>query len=44
MNDNQTVYQLIGEIEGTRRLANAFYDIMETDPALSELLAIHPLP
>jgi len=44
MNNNQTAYQLIGEIEGTRRLANAFYDIMETDPALSALLAIHPLP
>ena len=44
MNHNQSVYQLIGEINGTRELANTFYDIMEQDPQVQELLAIHPLP
>ncbi|WP_341502638.1 group II truncated hemoglobin [Gallaecimonas sp. GXIMD4217] len=27
-----------------RRIANRFYDIMETDPAAADLLAIHPQP
>lgn len=40
----QTPYQLIGGEEATRRLANRFYDIMETAPEAAELYAIHPLP
>ncbi len=40
----QTPYQLIGGEDATRRLANRFYDIMETAPQAAELYAIHPLP
>lgn len=40
----QTPYLLIGGEEATRRLANRFYDIMETAPEAAELYAIHPLP
>mgnify|MGYP000259139050 CR=1 FL=1 len=40
---NNTPYDHMGE-QGVRDLANRFYDIMETDPAAKELLAIHPLP
>ena len=39
-----TLYELIGGEEGTKRLANAFYDEMETNIHLQELLAIHKLP
>lgn len=35
---------LIGEDDGTRALANAFYDEMETNIHLKELLAVHQLP
>lgn len=40
----RTPYQLLGGEEAVKRLANRFYDIMETDPAVAELLAIHPQP
>lgn len=40
----QTPYQLMGGEETVRRLANRFYDIMETAPQAAELYAIHPLP
>lgn len=39
-----TPYELIGGEAATRRLANLFYDIMETAPEAAELYAIHPLP
>lgn len=38
-----TPYDHMGE-EGVRALANAFYDIMESDVHAQELLAIHPQP
>ena len=40
----QTPYQIMGGEETVRRLANRFYDIMETAPHAAELYAIHPLP
>lgn len=40
----QTGYEAIGGEPGTRRLANTFYDIMETDAFASDLLALHPKP
>ena len=39
-----TPYELIGKEPGTRRLAETFYDIMESAPEAMELLAIHPQP
>ncbi len=39
-----TAYDAIGGEQGTRRLANRFYDIMESDPVATELLALHPKP
>lgn len=39
-----TAYDAIGGEAGTRRLANTFYDIMESDPYATELLALHPKP
>ncbi|AWB66360.1 hemoglobin-like oxygen-binding protein [Saccharobesus litoralis] len=39
-----TLYFKIGEEQGTRALANRFYDIMLTAPEAAELLAIHPQP
>lgn len=39
-----TPYQLIGGEAATLRLANRFYDIMETAPEAAELYAIHPQP
>lgn len=39
-----TPYMLIGGEKGTRLLAERFYDIMESAPEATELLAIHPQP
>ena len=39
-----TPYELIGGEAATLRLANRFYDIMETAPEATDLYAIHPLP
>lgn len=39
-----SLYQLIGGESGTRNLAEAFYDEMETNIHLQELLAIHKQP
>ncbi|MEX1221252.1 MAG: group II truncated hemoglobin [Idiomarina sp.] len=39
-----TSYQQLGGQAGVRQLANRFYDIMESDPAAAELLAIHAQP
>ena len=39
-----TPYARIGGEKKVRELANTFYDIMETDPLASELLALHPQP
>ena len=39
-----SAYFAIGGEDGTRQLANRFYDIMESDPAARELLALHPQP
>ena len=36
-------YDSLGD-SGVKRLANRFYDIMETDPNAKDLLDIHPLP
>lgn len=40
----QTPYLLMGGEDTVRRLANRFYDIMESAPEAKELFAIHPLP
>ncbi|TAA41118.1 group II truncated hemoglobin [Corallincola spongiicola] len=40
----QSPYQLMGGEIAVKRLANRFYDIMETAPEAAELLAIHPMP
>lgn len=34
-------YALVGEEAGVRRLVNAFYDLMEQDPAFARLRRIH---
>jgi hemoglobin len=34
-------YEMIGGAEGVRRLADAFYDIMDSDPAYRELRDMH---
>jgi hemoglobin len=34
-------YELIGGEPGVRRLVDAFYDVMEQDPAYAELRAMH---
>lgn len=39
-----TPYQLIGGEQAVKQLANRFYDVMESDPHLADLLAIHPKP
>ena len=39
-----TPYLLVGGEAKVRQLANCFYDIMESDPHVSDLLAIHPKP
>lgn len=44
LSDSLTPYKLIGEERGTRALSNAFYDEMETNIHLKELLDIHQLP
>jgi hemoglobin len=36
-----TPFQLIGGEAGVRRLVEAFYDVMERDPALKRLRALH---
>jgi len=40
----ETPYSLIGEAQGVRDLVNAFYDEMETNIHLKELLAVHQQP
>ncbi|MDP4530224.1 group II truncated hemoglobin [Alkalimonas delamerensis] len=40
----QTPYAIMGGEAAVRRLANRFYDVMETAPEARELLAIHPQP
>ena len=40
----KTAYEVIGGEEGTRKLANTFYDIMESDEFAADLLALHPKP
>lgn len=37
-----TPYQLMGGEPGVRRLANAFYELMASEPAFWPLRAIHP--
>lgn len=44
VSEPNSLYSLIGEEQGTRKLANAFYDEMESNIHLQELLAIHPQP
>ena len=39
-----SLYKLIGGEAGTRKLAETFYDEMENNVHLQELLAIHKLP
>ncbi|GGW96173.1 group II truncated hemoglobin [Alteromonas halophila] len=39
-----TPYQKLGGDEAVRQLANQFYDIMSTDPAVADLYAMHPKP
>ena len=39
--DRLSPYQMLGGAAGVRRLVDAFYDVMETDPAYSELRAMH---
>jgi len=40
MQEAQTPYQLLGE-DGIRALVNAFYDIMDTLPEVTDLRAMH---
>lgn len=44
LSPSNTPYMMIGGEVGVKALANAFYDEMETNPHLQELLAIHQLP
>ncbi|WP_286270776.1 group II truncated hemoglobin [Thalassotalea hakodatensis] len=44
LSPSNTPYMLIGQEAGTRALANAFYDEMESNIHLQELLAIHKQP
>jgi len=39
-----TPYYLIGGEAIVHKLANRFYDVMESDPHAADLLAIHPKP
>lgn len=39
-----TPYEAIGGEESVKRLANRFYDIMESDPLANELLQLHSRP
>lgn len=43
-NEPPSLYQQVGGELGVRAIAERFYDIMETDVAASDLLAIHPQP
>lgn len=43
LNISHTPYDVIGDV-GVRKLANTFYDIMETDLNVKELYELHPLP
>jgi hemoglobin len=38
----QSVYERVGGAEGTRKLVDRFYDLMDTLPEARELRAIHP--
>lgn len=38
---HQTAYEQIGGESGVRRLVNRFYDLMEQEPSLGELRAMH---
>ncbi|WP_419149108.1 group II truncated hemoglobin [Pseudoalteromonas 'SMAR'] len=40
----ETPYEIIGGEQGTRNLANRFYDIMATDPYAKPLYEMHPQP
>ena len=40
MNQSQTPYQILGE-EGIRRLANAFYDVMDSLHEAASIRAMH---
>lgn len=44
LSPSNTPYMMIGGEQGVKTLANAFYDEMETNPHLQELLEIHSLP
>lgn len=39
-----SLYQQLGGENAVRNMAERFYDIMESDPAAADLLAIHPQP
>jgi len=39
-----SLYQQLGGEKAVRAMAERFYDVMETDPAAADLLAIHPQP
>lgn len=40
--EGDTQYQLAGGIEGCRKLADDFYDVMETLPEARKILFMHP--
>ena len=42
MNDMVTIYDVLGGEEGVRRLADTFYDRMETLEEAAEIRAMHP--
>ncbi len=42
-NRTRTIYEKVGGEDGVRRLVNAFYDIVETDPEGAPLMALHNL-
>lgn len=42
MNQQKTVFELIGGEPALRGLVDQFYDFMETDPRFAEIRALHP--
>jgi hemoglobin len=42
MDETKSLYELMGEEAGIRKLITRFYDLMETAPEAKDVLAVHP--
>ncbi|MBL8100411.1 MAG: group II truncated hemoglobin [Anaerolineales bacterium] len=42
MDETKSLYELMGEEAGIKKLITRFYDLMETAPEAKDVLAVHP--